>query len=84
MQKALLISCAILGSVIGSITLSLLIATFYPSVDPLNRLYAAVFLPVLFLCGMLCFSLLSVNGKQVFWRAWSWWPLLLILLEFTL
>lgn len=84
MQKALLISCAVLGSVIGSITLSLLIATFYPSTDPLNRLYAAVFLPVVCLCGLLCFSLLSVNGKQVFWRAWSWWPLPLILLEFTL
>ncbi len=43
-----LVSClAVIGTLFSGIVLSMLIARFYPSADPLERLYGAIFLSVI-------------------------------------
>lgn len=71
---------AVIGSVLGGITLSLYLARYSPLANPLERLYLAVFLSVLITIGVLFYSLLSVNYRQALLRSCSWWPLPIVLL----
>lgn len=73
------VTAAVTGCFAGAVVLARLTAVWYPDTDPLNRLYAGVFIPVIILCGTLCYSLLSAGWRGVFLRAWCWWlPLLLL------
>lgn len=71
---------SVIGTLSGGVVLSLLIARFYPSVDPLNRLYGAVFLSVAITMGWLVYSLTGKSWLQVLWRSYGWWPVPLLLL----
>lgn len=71
---------AVLGTLIGGIVLSILIARFYPSDNILNRLYGAVFLAVLATMGMFVYSLMAQGWWQILLRSCGWWPIPMILL----
>lgn len=76
-----LVSCvAVIGTLIGGIVLSMLIARFYPSADPLERLYSAIFLSVSTTMGFLVYNLSASNWRQIIVRSYSWWPLPLFLM----
>ncbi|GAB1437471.1 hypothetical protein MASR2M36_02030 [Providencia sp.] len=76
-----LVSClAVIGTLIGGIVLSMLIARFYPSSSPLECLYGAIFLSVMITMGLLVYNLSVVNGRQKILRSYSWWPLPLLLM----
>lgn len=70
---------SVLGTLIGGVVLSTLIARFYPSGDPLNRLYGAVFLCILITAGLLVYNLTARSWQQMLWRSFAWWPLPLVL-----
>ena len=70
---------SVLGTLMGGGVLSALIARFYPSDDPLNRLYGAVFLCILITAGLLVYNLTARCWQQMLWRSFAWWPLPLVL-----
>nr|WP_305849213.1 hypothetical protein [Providencia sp. M-27] len=76
-----LVSClAVIGTLFSGIVLSMLIARFYPSTDPLERLYGAIFLSVITSMGLLVYNLSASNWRQILVRSYSWWPLPLFLM----
>ncbi|MDK7757848.1 hypothetical protein QP615_09560 [Providencia rettgeri] len=76
-----LVSClAVIGTLIGGIVLSMLIARFYPSVDPLERLYGAIFLSVITTMGLLVYNFSALNWRKLLVRSYSWWLLPLFLM----
>lgn len=76
-----LVSClAVIGTLFSGIVLSMLIARFYPSAAPLERLYGAVFLSVLITMGLLVYTFSAQSWRQTLLRSYGWWPLPLILM----
>lgn len=73
-------SLSVIGILIGGVVLSMLIAQFYPSPSPLNRLYGAVFLSVFITMGLLVYGLVAKNWRQALGRSFAWWIIPLILL----
>ncbi|EMN4130087.1 MULTISPECIES: hypothetical protein [Providencia] len=71
---------AVIGTLIGGVVLSLSLAQLYPSVDPLNRLYGAVFLSVFVTIGMFVYSLTAQGWQQMLLRSYGWWPIPLLIL----
>ncbi len=72
---------ACLGSAMGGVTLALLLVHGYPSADPLDRFYGALFLALFGGIALLTYSLLAPDWRRTLLRAWLWWPLPLALLE---
>lgn len=71
---------SVIGTIMGGVVLSMLIARFYPSLDPLNRLYAAVFISSLVTMGLLVYNLTAPSWQRALLRSYSWWPLPLALM----
>ncbi|WP_369310019.1 hypothetical protein [Providencia rettgeri] len=71
---------SVVGTIMGGVVLSMLIARFYPSLDPVNRLYAAVFLSCLVTMGLFVYNLIAPTWQRKLLRSYGWWPLPLALM----
>ena len=65
-------SIIVVGALFNAILLSILLASIMPAQDAINRLYAAIYLGLIFGIAVLIWSILPKNFWVQLSRSWGW------------
>lgn len=65
-------SIIVIGALLSAILLSMLLARVMPAQDAINRLYAAIYLGLIFGIAVLIWSILPKNFWVQLSRSWGW------------
>lgn len=65
-------SIIVIGALLSAILLSVLLASVIPAQDAINRLYAAIYLGLIFGITVLIWSILPKNFWVQLSRSWGW------------
>ncbi len=65
-------SIIVIGTLLSAILFSMLLAKIMPSQDAINRLYASIYLGLIFGIAVMIWSCLPKEFMPRFYRSWGW------------
>lgn len=71
-KKIIKASIVVIGAFLSAVLLSMLLAKMLPSQDAINRLYASIYLGLIFVITVMIWSFLPKKFLVQILRSWGW------------